>query len=106
MNPGYLPYTPDIYHIPRIFTMNPGYLPYAPDIYHIPRIFTHIPRIFTHIPWIFTHIPRIRYAMAAHCLEELILSNPHHYVYHLKYAEVFNIRGTGGYLISGVLGGI
>lgn len=30
---------------------------------------------------------------AAYCLEELILSNPHHFIYHLKYAEVLYTIG-------------
>jgi hypothetical protein len=29
-----------------------------------------------------------RLGRAAFCMEELILINPHHYLYHLKYAEV------------------
>lgn len=29
-----------------------------------------------------------RLGRAAFCMEELILTNPHNYVYHLKYAEV------------------
>ena len=28
------------------------------------------------------------YDKAAFCLEELLLNNPHHYLYHLRYAEV------------------
>lgn len=29
-----------------------------------------------------------RYEKAAFCLEELVLSNPHHHLYHQRYAEV------------------
>lgn len=34
------------------------------------------------------YIQEQEYAMAAFCMEELILSNPHNYVYYLKYAEI------------------
>lgn len=33
------------------------------------------------------------YAKASFCMEELILSNPHNHLYHLKYAEIKYTQG-------------
>lgn len=40
------------------------------------------------------YVQEQEYAKAAFCVEELILSNPHNYVYYLKYAEIQYTIGT------------
>ena len=40
------------------------------------------------------YIQEQEYTKAAFCMEELILSNPHNYVYYLKYAEIQYTIGT------------
>lgn len=37
------------------------------------------------------YLDQHEYKKAAFCAEELILSNPHHYLFHLKYAEVISL---------------
>lgn len=41
-----------------------------------------------------------RLGRAAFCMEELILTNPHHYLYHLKYAEVSAVGWDIGLNVS------